>query len=83
MWLLKANRELASSEGVCLLLLTLFDPREECTPIQVLATRVFVRLVHVLHASVGEVRGLIKDQGTCESVGHGGGGGREEMGQGV
>ena len=53
----QANRELACSERVCLLLLTLFDPREKCTPIQVLTTKVFIKLVHVLHASVYEVRG--------------------------
>ena len=53
----QSNRELASSEKVCLLLLTLFDPREQCTPVQVLATRVFLRVVYVLHTSVAEVGG--------------------------
>ena len=51
------NRELASSEKVCLLLLTLFDPREECTALQVLVTRLFVKVVHVLHTSSTEVGG--------------------------
>lgn len=47
---------MACSDKVCPLLLTLLDPREHCTPVQVLATKIFVRLVHVLHASVEEVR---------------------------
>lgn len=58
-WLLllvfQDNRELACSDQVCPLLLTLFDPREQCSAVQVLATKVFVKLVHVLHVSVEEV----------------------------
>jgi len=48
----------AATPQVCLLLLTLLDPREKCTALQALATKVVVKAVHVLHNSLPvEVRG--------------------------
>jgi len=41
----------AATPQVCLLLLTLLDPREKCTALQALATKVVVKAVHVLHNS--------------------------------
>ena len=34
---------------VCFLLLTILDPRERCTPLQALATKVITKVVHTLH----------------------------------
>lgn len=42
----------AATPQVCLLLLTLLDPREKCTALQALATKVVVKAVHVLHNSL-------------------------------
>lgn len=48
----------AATPQVCLLLLTLLDPREKCTALQALATKVVVKAVHVLYNSLPvEVRG--------------------------
>ena len=40
---------------MCLKLRELFDPREECSAIQVLTTHVFIRVVRVLHSFGDEV----------------------------
>jgi len=49
------NSVLAASEKVCLKLRELFDPREECSSIQVLTTYVFIKVVRVLHSVGAEV----------------------------
>ncbi len=46
---------MASSEKVCLKLRELFDPREECSSIQVLTTHVFIKVVQVLHNAGDQV----------------------------
>ena len=51
-WLVQDNVCVAANQDVCLLLLTLLDPREQCTSVQALAVKVFVRLVHSLHNTV-------------------------------
>ena len=50
------NACLATCHDACFLLLSLLDPREKCTPLQVLTTKVMVKAVHVLHNTPAEVQ---------------------------
>ena len=51
----QVNSEFAASEDVCLKLRELLDPRERCGAIQTLTTKVFIKVIRVLHnnAEVG------------------------------
>ena len=51
---LQENAAKVALPQVCLLLLTLIDPREHCMPLQALAIAVVTRITHVLHCSVPE-----------------------------
>lgn len=50
------NAYLATCHDACFLLLSLLDPREKCSPIQVLTTKVMIKAVHVLHNTPDEVQ---------------------------
>ena len=54
--ILQDNAYLATCHDACFLLLALLDPREKCSPIQVLTTKVMVKAVHVLHNTPDEVQ---------------------------
>ena len=49
------NYEFAMLEGVCLKFCKLFDPREQCSAIQVLTIKVFIKVVRKLHMSLADV----------------------------
>ena len=50
------NAYLATCRDACFLLLSLLDPREKCSAIQVLTTKVMIKAVHVLHNTPDEVQ---------------------------
>ena len=50
------NAYLATCHDACFLLLSLLDPREKCSAIQVLTTKVMIKAVHVLHNTPDEVQ---------------------------
>ena len=56
------NSYLATCHDACFLLLSLLDPRENCTALQVLTTKVMVKAVHVLHNTPPEMQ-VIVDEG--------------------
>ena len=55
-FLVQDNAYLATCHDACFLLLSLLDPREKCSSIQVLTTKVMVKIVHVLHNTPDEVQ---------------------------